>query len=376
MAEYGLEAAANIPPNAMLPGWLDPFPSPFHTAVHHSGYGGIGINYPHLLNLWPSVYLFIVFLAVSYVLKSHLFPKLGVALGIAATNRSKQRKFANQLWLFCFYTCNSIFGWWAQRDKPWFALPPSFDNVRAMYHGYPAEPDHGMVMLFCTGLAFYASELVSLCFEARRKDFTQYVIHHVTTVILLVFSFTGHDHPMGAFVIFLHDVSDVFLTVAKTAHYINAQRLVNVNFVVFVVGFVFFRLVCLPLCLIGCFYISPVMRKATIDFYVRLVMLAFVIQLLHVYWFYLILRMAYRLITGVKGDSRSDSDNDDDCNNAPRKKKTTSSLNSKAQRSIGHYDCVNFSFVFVLESRHFSNHTSFFTLRSYPDSQTPKGVSE
>jgi hypothetical protein len=52
------------------------------------------------------------------------------------------------------------------------------------------------------------------------------------------------------------------------------------------------------------------MRKAAISFYAMTFLLFFVIQLLHVFWFYLILRMIFRLLRGVKGDSRSDSDND------------------------------------------------------------------
>lgn len=311
MAEYGLEAAENIPVNAMLDGWLDPWPSPFHKAVELSGYGGLGIDWPHMMKLIHfGVPLFFMFLVASLLLKKNAFPMVGVALGISSSNKKKQRKFANQLWLLCFYVGNTYFGYLAQKDKPWFGVPLSFDNVRAMFSNFPNEPDDIMVYYYAAGLAFYVSELVSLFVETKRSDFMEYLLHHIATVILVVMSFGGRDHAMGGYIIFLHDASDIFLCLSKSLHYINFQAGVTACFVVFISGFVLFRFVCLPMCIIGCFYISPLMRKAAVNFYTLAFLLFFVLQLLHVFWFYLILRIIHRLTKGVKGDARSDSDDE------------------------------------------------------------------
>jgi hypothetical protein len=310
-AQYGLEAAANIPENAILANWLDPWPSPFHKAVEISGYGGLGVDWPHFFSLfYTSVPMFIVFIILSLILKKRVFPRLGVALGISKTNKKKQRKFANQLWLFCFYTGNTILGYIAQRDKKWFAVPLTFGNVREMFVGFPSEPEPIFVLYYSTSFAFYTSELLSLFVETKRSDFMEYVVHHIATIILFVMSWGGRDHPMGSYVIFLHDASDIFLSLAKSLHYVNMEVAVNSCFAVFIAGFMLFRFYCLPTVLVGCFYISPVMRKAAVNFYVLAMLLFFVLQLLHVFWFYLILRIILRLFNGVKGDARSDSDND------------------------------------------------------------------
>lgn len=310
-AQYGLAAADNIPENAMLAGWLDPWPSPFHKAVEMSGYGGLGVDWPHLFSLFKtSIPLFIAFLVASLILKKNIFPRLGVALGISKANKKKQRKFANQLWLFSFYTGNAIFGYYVQRDKPWFGVPLTFDNVRWMFIGFPDHPEPLIVLYYSASFAFYTSELVSLFIETKRSDFVEYLVHHIATIVLFVMGYAGHDHKMSLYVIFLHDASDIFLCLAKSLHYVNIQAGVNVCFGIFIAGFVLFRFICLPTVLIGCFYISPLMRKATISFYVQASILFFILQLLHVFWFYLILRIIVRLINGVKGDARSDSDND------------------------------------------------------------------
>ena len=41
-------------------------------------------------------------------------------------------------------------------------------------------------------------------------------------------------------------------------------------------------------------------------------LLGVVLQALHVFWFYMILKMVIRLATGVQGDMRSDDDEDDE----------------------------------------------------------------
>ncbi|CUG89946.1 transmembrane protein, putative [Bodo saltans] len=317
-AQYGLAMADNAPKDGILPGWLDPWPSPFHKAVELSGYGGIGIDWPHLISLfYTSIPIFVVVMIVSLVLKKQIYPRLGIALGISRTNKKKQRKFANQLWLFSFYAGNAIFGYYVQYDKPWFSVPQTLDHVREFFTGFPDEPYPLMIFYYSLSFAFYASELVSLFIETKRSDFWEYVVHHIVTIILFVMTYAAREHNMGVYVIFLHDASDIFLCLAKCCHYVNFQAGVNVGVGLFMAGFVLFRFMCLPVVITACFYISPVIRKAAVNFYVLAHLLLFVIQLLHVFWFYLILRMVIRLVRGVKGDARSDTDND----TADKKKK-------------------------------------------------------
>ena len=57
----------------------------------------------------------------------------------------------------------------------------------------------------------------------------------------------------------------------------------------------------------------------TIIYQIVCVLLGVVLQALHFFWFAMILKMIYRLVTGVKGDVRSDDDDDDD--EASNKKK-------------------------------------------------------
>mmetsp|Transcript_10248 Transcript_10248/g.11634 ORF Transcript_10248/g.11634 Transcript_10248/m.11634 type:complete len:326 (-) Transcript_10248:94-1071(-) len=324
MAEYGFERVHDVATQGYieLPNWLDPWPSPFHKAVEVSGYGGHGVDLELLTHVWKGIPIFLVCYCVGFLCKRILFPRLGVALGISARNVKKQHKFANQMWLLLFYSLNTYFGYIVQRDRPWFGFPMSKDNMSGFFLDYPDQPDDLMETYCITGLAFYASEIFSLFVETRRSDFYEYILHHVSTVILIFWSYLGRDHNMMSYTIFIHDASDIALCLAKSAHYVNWQSLVNASFAVFAAGFVFFRFICLPQVLYTFYYLSPVIRKATVNFYVRVFMMTFVLQLLHVYWFYLILRMVFRLATGVKGDTRSDSDKDDSESAKKKQRKT------------------------------------------------------
>lgn len=318
MAEMGFEMVWNVSNGyRALPSWTDPWPSPFHRAVAESGYGGLGVDLEHFASLWIAVPIFFAFFVVGLVLKKVVFPFVGRALGIPVANKKKQRKFSNQMWLFLFYVGNTYFGYLVQKNKPWWGFPMSTDNMIGFFHDFPAKPDDLMLLYYAVGLAFYTSEIFSLFFETRRSDFYEYLAHHIATIILIAMSFAGRDHNMGSHIIFIHDASDIFLTLAKSAHYVNYQLIVNVSFVLFTAGFIFFRLVCLPMFLYVCFYVTPLVRKATVNFFTLAFLLMFVLQLLHVYWFALIVKTIFRLIVGKKGDTRSDSDVDD----APKKKK-------------------------------------------------------
>jgi len=326
MAQYGLEAVAPPPEGyQMLQGWADPWPSPFHKAIEVSGYGGVGIDWDILLTLWPSIPLFALFLLIGYVGKHYLFPRIAIALGASPKKKTMLRKFSYQLWLLIFYVLNTIFGYFVLRDKPFFGFPMSTENMFGLFQDFPAGPDPMMTAYFSVGLAFYFSELVSLCIEARRSDFMEYVTHHIATIILIGMGYSGRDHYMGGYILFIHDASDIFLCMAKVFHYVNYQKIVNCCFALFVSLFIFLRLVCLPTNFISCFYIAPVVRKATINFYALATLLYLVLQLLHVYWFLLIVRMIGRLIAGKTGDSRSDSD----CDNDEKKVKKAKTVKSK-----------------------------------------------
>lgn len=62
-------------------------------------------------------------------------------------------------------------------------------------------------------MGFYVSLLLSLCMDARRKDFLQMILHHLVTLGLVAFSWATNLVRIGALVLCLHDTVDGWMEV-------------------------------------------------------------------------------------------------------------------------------------------------------------------
>lgn len=53
------------------------------------------------------------------------------------------------------------------------------------------------------------------------QDFLQNLVHHILTLMLLAYSFSSGYYHIGAIIVYVHDVSDVFLEVSKPSEKMN-----------------------------------------------------------------------------------------------------------------------------------------------------------
>ena len=90
-------------------------------------------------------------------------------------------------------------------------------------------------------LAFYWSLSFSQFFDVKRKDFWEMLIHHNTTIALIMFSCSTHFTRVGTLVSIIHDASDDLLELAKIFRYINYRRSCDAVFVIFAVVWVVTR---------------------------------------------------------------------------------------------------------------------------------------
>ncbi|KPI83169.1 putative dihydroceramide synthase [Leptomonas seymouri] len=331
---------------------------------------GWGMDFSLLPFLFPTVYWFIGIMLVRYLCREP-FACFGIYMGVVTENsacyrrriaagkrgtaalsaRNQRRilKFQNQMWLTIFYAVSSAFGYYVQRDRPWFKLPLDDEASLHLLLPHPYNPPQELLMYYHCGLAFYFAEIVSLFFVERhvkRSDFLEYVVHHIATLLLIVWSHIGLEHRFGTYVLFLHDASDIMLSLSKTLHYISQEeenrrerynekhakmkdgkryrqaflfRYVitdaNVNgcFAVFTILFFFFRLWCLPLMGKATIRMAPKVRHGNLNMWMLVFLLNFALQSLHVYWAALIIIMTATLVVGGKRkDIRSDEEENDE----------------------------------------------------------------
>jgi acyl-CoA-dependent ceramide synthase len=127
---------------------------------------------------------------------------------------------------------------------------------------------------------------------------------------------------MGLPIYITMDVSDFFLAVSKILNYLDSG-LVPFWFVLFVIAWVYLRHIVNIYILVSILTEFTTVGPYVLDFANQqyksniaqpiVFSLIFSLQILNLYWLFLILRIAYRLVVaGVAEDERSDDEDEDD----------------------------------------------------------------
>uniref|UniRef100_A0A8C4Z7H0 Ceramide synthase 2b n=1 Tax=Gadus morhua TaxID=8049 RepID=A0A8C4Z7H0_GADMO len=246
------------------------------------------------------------------------------------------KKFKEASWRFTFYLLAFFAGLATLIDKPWFY------DLKEMWEGFPVlSLLPSQYWYYMIELGFYVALLFSVAFDVKRKDFNEQIIHHLATIVLLCFSWCMNYIRAGTLVMLLHDSSDYFLESAKMFNYAGWRTTCNCIFIVFASIFIFTRLVIFPFKIIYCTWVYPVTIYKPFFGYYFLNGLMFVLQLLHIFWAILIVRMAVRFLTTNVYDERSDKEETDESeeeeNDVKKEKKKNGALqNGHAAHNNNH----------------------------------------
>ncbi|KAL8177485.1 UNVERIFIED_CONTAM: hypothetical protein K2H54_008485 [Gekko kuhli] len=183
-------------------------------------------------------------------------------------------------------------------------------DFRECWTGYPQQPlKPSIYVYYITQLSFYISLVITLPFDVKRKDQKMQIIHHVATIFLISFSYCANYIRIGTLVIIIHDVSDCIQEPAKMFHYLKRHKIRDTLFIVFSVVFLFSRLVIFPnKVLYNTYYYYMELYQPFLGYYLMNGSLM-ILQLLHIFWSYLIVRMLCRFFfCGTMEDLRSESE--------------------------------------------------------------------
>ncbi|GBF93647.1 hypothetical protein Rsub_06750 [Raphidocelis subcapitata] len=215
-------------------------------------------------------------------------------------------KLCESLWKCMVYSAFCALGVAALWDQDWLRE----GDTRQLWDGWPRhEFSPKMRALYDAELSFYFSSVFMLLFwEVRRKDFAVMFTHHLVTVGLLAASLANSFWRVGCVVMALHDACDVLMEAAKVFNYTDRDAAATASFAGFLVSWAVLRLGALP-----ALVIRSAVRELPDALGGRppmwwgfcgglLLLLA-----LHVYWFTLIVRVAWmRVVTGGGRDLRED----------------------------------------------------------------------
>jgi ceramide synthetase len=255
-------------------------------------------------------------------------PVAAMLLG-PGSKRGRVEKFAQSSMEMLFYGAFTVFGAVIVPGQDWFW--PSKRWWMGFSTGEMLAVSDALKAYYLLYAARYSQGIVSVLIEHKRKDFWEMQVHHVVTVSLIGVSYAFGWNRVGAVVMVLLDPADVPLHVAKQFKYVGDARPgtetqkrmqagADFFFVVFMLLFAVMRLGLYPYVV----WSAHVEARRYFAFGVgawTCISLLYVLLCLQVYWFWLILKVAIKVITsGAAEDVRSDDEDEDEEPEAKKKK--------------------------------------------------------
>uniref|UniRef100_A0A6B2LIK5 TLC domain-containing protein n=1 Tax=Arcella intermedia TaxID=1963864 RepID=A0A6B2LIK5_9EUKA len=201
------------------------------------------------------------------------------------------------MWKFCLYSSLFLIGIFVMTQEEW-----AFDTTR-YWETENLTISYIVYTYYVIEIGHYVYATLTIHTEPKQSDFYQMIFHHISTIFLMVFSLAYGYHRIGCTVTLITDASDPFLELAKSVKYNGNQKLADHLFTLFAVVFIVSRMMIYPYAiLLPCFH-APLTLMTVI-----LPCLLWCLQALFALWTFMILRIAYRLVSGVSVDDTRDQD--------------------------------------------------------------------
>ncbi|KAG4221387.1 Sphingosine N-acyltransferase-like protein [Phytophthora cactorum] len=234
-------------------------------------------------------------------------------------SRAKQARFLEQMYTAVYFAFLGPAGMYVMSRTPvWYF------NTRGMYENFPHKTHEAVFKFYYLFQAAYWAQqaiVLLLGMEKPRKDYKELVGHHIVSLMLIGLSYRFHFTYIGLAVYITHDISDFFLATSKTLNYID-HPLVGPYFFIFMTSWAYLRHY-LNLRIIYSLFtefrtVGPYelnweteQYKCPLSFVITLVLLSS-LQALNLFWFFFIVRIAYRFIVYQEADDdRSEAEESD-----------------------------------------------------------------
>lgn len=236
-----------------------------------------------------------------------------------------QRKWKDQSWQLAIHVS---MGLWEVRlvsqNPKWWEDPATGFNPCPSKATFSDE----FILFYIIQLSLWIWTGVSCQFlEERRKDYLEMMIHHILTVALILNSFIHNELAIGMIVLVVHDISDIVLDLMKMANYLKMEGMHGffITEIMFVlntyVSWPYLRLYVYPMYVIHGTFIGynkhcaprfpgePLKNFFDSDMpgsYTTASIMLTSLLVLHIFWFYLLNRIAYKMIMGKAPNKAGD----------------------------------------------------------------------
>ncbi|KAI1295689.1 sphingosine N-acyltransferase lag1 [Mortierella claussenii] len=230
----------------------------------------------------------------------------------------KLLRFAEQGWLVLYDGCMWTFGMYLLYHSAYWSDSTYF------WRDYPkTQLDATMKWYYLIQFAFWLQQLLLaiLGIEKRRKDFIEFMIHHIITCLLIGFSYSFNLTSVGHAVLCAMDLADVVLAACKMLKYMHKDQLADVGFVFFVLAWVTTRHYWYGMIIWSCFVEAPKYANQTWDpskgmYFTPRVLQGFQVLLCSLYtvllfWLAMIVRVVIKVLKGENSEDVRSEDEDE-----------------------------------------------------------------
>ncbi|KYQ99747.1 ceramide synthase [Tieghemostelium lacteum] len=254
-----------------------------------------------------------IFFLVRFMFQYYVLKPFAQSIRMRKQNRAR---FLENGWYSIYYITFFSFGFYVYMQEPWSLIP-----TMNIWLGWPIQPFYTLFRVYyLLELSFYLHCIIALSFETRRKDFHQMFTHHIATFFLVGASYWYRYHRIGLAILLIHNTSDIFLYSAKALNYVEKetkskklQHVATALFVIFALSFLCTRLILFPFTLVRSTLIEAYFVSVNYPLFYPANVALLTLLLLHIFWFYLILRIIIRKFAGHKiDDIRSDSEEEEE----------------------------------------------------------------
>ncbi|KAJ3122048.1 Ceramide synthase 3 [Nowakowskiella sp. JEL0407] len=231
----------------------------------------------------------------------------------ARMNKNLRRKFVRSAWFCLNYIITAVIAWTIIMSESEPIIPTTF------FKGWPEKQtmSPNLKLLYQIAFGSYSNHLAVLFIYPKQKDFLEMFIHHITTLLLIYFSYTWGFYRIGAVVYALHELADPFLEFAKCSLYLKRQTVADVFFGLFALVFFVSRNFIFPVYVISSIPLYAYHEDGSLipfgraDVHYGFFALLCILEILHIFWFSLIVKVALTTVLskgGVEGDIRDEDE--------------------------------------------------------------------
>jgi ceramide synthetase len=223
---------------------------------------------------------------------------------VGEDREDRAHRAAGNIFKGTYYLFIVLFGYFAAWNAPFLpATLGGHGSMDAVFDHFPYQPFDSFPLIrtyLMVQLGFHLFSFVEHMMSKPKNNFMEMLLHHCMTLLLISLAYFMNYVTVSHLVLFLHDISDLFLDWARATADTHLQALTRTMSVGVVLSWLYTRLYLFPVYLIDAAYWHTSIPDEEIYGKHLLGSMLHVLLVLHIYWFILIVKMAFRLTIAKK----------------------------------------------------------------------------